>query len=84
VRKLSTNGLKLLRLLQAGSFSDVARLRVSPDLAAEVEGHLRAAIHFALDRDIRSAAFLDAVRRSARAGPLRAGRAGSDGKRQLY
>jgi len=66
VRKLSTNGLKLLRLLQAGSFFDVGRLRVSPDLAAEVEGHLRAAIHFALDRDIRSAAFLDTVRRPLR------------------
>ena len=67
VRKLSANGLKLLRLLQAGSFADAARLRASPELAAEVEGHLRAAIHFALDRDIRSAAFLDTVRRPARA-----------------
>lgn len=82
LRALSPNGLKLLLLLRSGSFQDVGRVQPSPELASEVEGHLRAAIHFALDRDIRSAAFLDAVRRPLRS--KQAGSAGSAGGRQLY
>jgi DNA repair protein RecO (recombination protein O) len=67
LRSLSVNGLRVLQLLQRGSFQEVQRLRLGAELAAELEGHLREAVHFALDRDVRSAAFLDAVRRRPRA-----------------
>ncbi|MDP3768682.1 MAG: DNA repair protein RecO, partial [Dehalococcoidia bacterium] len=61
LRPLSVNALRVLRLLQRGEFRDVASLQVTAELAGELERHLREAIHFALERDIRSAAFLDAV-----------------------
>src|SRR3990170_6493771 len=63
LRPLSVNALKVLRLLQSGSFQEVARLRIVSELAEELERHLRDAVRYALDRDVRSAAFLDAVRR---------------------
>lgn len=84
LRGLSPNGLMLLQLLQAGSYQEVARLQTSPELASEVERHLRAAIHFALDRDIRSAVFMDVLRRPLRPRAPRAGGAGSGAGRQLY
>ena len=64
LRPVSLNALKLLRLLQSGNFEEVARLRISPELARELERHLRDAIHYALDRDVRSADFVETVRRS--------------------
>ncbi len=66
---LSANALKVLRILQAGTFQEVGRLQIGADLAGELERHLRDALHYALDRDIRSAAFLDTVRRKPRRGP---------------
>lgn len=70
---LSVNALKVLRLLQGGTFQQVAELRIAPDLSAEVERHLREAVHYALDRDVRSASFLDVVRRPPRNSVARAG-----------
>ena len=63
VRSLSANALKVLRLLQRGSFAQVSRLRIAPALMDELERHLRDAVHYVLERDVRSVAFLDAVRR---------------------
>ncbi|MCH7837754.1 MAG: DNA repair protein RecO [Chloroflexi bacterium] len=64
VRRLSGGALDALRLLQGGDFEEVARLQQTPELADELERHLRDAIHYALERDVRSAAFLQTVRRS--------------------
>ncbi|OGO50137.1 MAG: DNA repair protein RecO [Chloroflexi bacterium RBG_16_68_14] len=72
LRPLSLNAFKLLRLLQGGRFQEVARVRIAPELGSELERHLRDAIHHALDRDVRSAAFLDMVRRKPRARPANA------------
>ena len=66
MRPLSANALEALQLLQNDSFQDVARLKIAPELAMELERHLREAVHYALDRDVRSAAFLDEVRRPSR------------------
>jgi hypothetical protein len=60
------NALKVLRVLQSGSFSEAARVRVPPDLSWEIEGHLREYVRYLLERDVRSAAFIDAVRGRAR------------------
>lgn len=79
LRPLSLSALKVLRLLQNGSFGEVARLRIAPALAEELERHLRDAIHYALDRDVRSAAFVDAVRRRPRSRPASPARGAGPG-----
>lgn len=69
---LTAQALRVLRVLQNGRFSDVQKLGVPPPLASELERHMREAVHYALDRDVRSASFLDEVRRRDRsptAGP---------------
>lgn len=81
VRALSANALKVLRLLASGSFAQVESLQLRADLSDELERDLRSAIHYAFERDVRSAKFLDTVRgrktgngRSPNAGPPRVAR----------
>ena len=62
-RELSLGALKVLRLLQRGSFGDAARVRIAAALAQELERHLGEYIRYVLERDVRSAAFLDTLRR---------------------
>jgi len=62
-RVLTLNGLKVLRLLQRGSYNDVARVRVPGELGDEVERHLRSYIITVLERDVNAAAFLEKLRR---------------------
>ena len=62
-RELSLGTLKVLRLLQRGGFADAARVRIAGSLAQELEGHLREYIRYVLERDLRSAAFLETLRR---------------------
>jgi DNA repair protein RecO (recombination protein O) len=69
LRALSPNALRVLRLLQGGGYAAVAQLEIAADLSAELERHLREAVHYGLDRDVRSAAFLDIVRRPPRIRP---------------
>jgi len=62
-RALTLNGLKLLRLMQRGSYNDLARVNVPADLADEVERHLRSYIITVLERDVNAAAFIERLRR---------------------
>jgi DNA repair protein RecO (recombination protein O) len=62
-RPLSVSALKVLRVLQGGAFADVSRVRIGSALAQEVEFHLRAYLIHVLERDVRSAAFIDRLRR---------------------
>lgn len=62
-RELSLGALKVLRLLQRSGFGDAARVRIAADLAQELERHLREYIRYVLERDLRSVAFLDTLRR---------------------
>ncbi|MDE3096396.1 MAG: DNA repair protein RecO [Chloroflexota bacterium] len=62
VRPLSPNGVKLLRLLLHGRFDDVARVSIDPALADELERALGEYVRWTLERDVRAAAFVDAVR----------------------
>jgi len=59
---LSLNGLKVLRLLQRASYAEAARVRLSPALAAEVEACLAEQVRFVLEREVRSARFVETVR----------------------
>jgi DNA repair protein RecO (recombination protein O) len=63
VRPISANAIKLLRLLLHGRFSDVARVKVDADLALELERALGEYVRWVLERDVRSAAFIDTIRR---------------------
>jgi DNA repair protein RecO (recombination protein O) len=62
-RVMSLNGLKVLRLLQRGSYADVARLKASEELSVEVERHLRSYVVCVLERDVNAAAFIERLRR---------------------
>ncbi len=59
---LSVNALKLLRLLAREGPETVARLRLGPALAAEVEGVLRQSIRRIIERDLESPAVLRSLR----------------------
>ena len=63
VRPISVNAVKLLRLLLHASWPDAARVTVDSELAVELERAMLEYVRWALDRDVRSAAFIDAVRR---------------------
>jgi DNA repair protein RecO (recombination protein O) len=58
---LSLNGLKVLRLLHRGSFADAARVRLSAGLYHEVEACLSQQVEYVLEREVRSARFLDSL-----------------------
>jgi DNA repair protein RecO (recombination protein O) len=60
---LSLSALKVLRVLQRGSFGEAARVRIAGALDQELERHLREYIRYVLERDLRSAAFLETLRR---------------------
>jgi DNA repair protein RecO (recombination protein O) len=62
-RSVSVNGLKVLRLLQRGSYNDVVRVRMDGKLADEIERHLRSYIVSVLERDVNSAGFIERLRR---------------------
>jgi len=69
---LSLNGLKVLRLLQRGPYNEVARVKLPPVLAQEVERHLRSYIVCVLERDVYSAAFIERLRREETPQPVEA------------
>ncbi len=60
--RLSVPALKVLRLLDRGSFEDAERLRLSSDLMTEIEVLLRGYVRHHLERNPRSLDFLEAVR----------------------
>jgi DNA repair protein RecO (recombination protein O) len=60
---LSVNALKVLRLLQRAPFAECARVRLSPGLSLEVENCLGDYVRFVLEREVRSARFVETLRR---------------------
>jgi DNA repair protein RecO (recombination protein O) len=62
-RPLTLDGLKVLRLLQRGSYNDIARLKMPAALAQEVERHLRSYIVCVLERDVNAGSFIERLRR---------------------
>lgn len=69
VRPISVNAVKVLRLLLHGSWNDVSRVTIEGDLAVELERALLEYARWVLERDVRSAAFIDVVRRPRLARP---------------
>ena len=63
VRPISSNAVKLLRLLLHGRFSDAARVTIDAGLGAELERALLEYVRWVLERDVRSTAFIDTLRK---------------------
>jgi DNA repair protein RecO (recombination protein O) len=59
---LSLNGLKVLRLLQRASFAEAARIRLSGELAGEIEIRIGSYLRYVLEREVRSARFVETLR----------------------
>ena len=64
VHPISVDALKVLRWLQDSDFDAISRLKIAPELSLELERILRGYIKYLLERDIKSAAWLDSLRNS--------------------
>ena len=60
---LSVNALKVLRLLQSSDYSTVSRLKMNPALSREIEMVMRDYLKYLLEREVKSVAWLDALRK---------------------
>ncbi len=65
-RPLSVNALKVLRLLQSSDYSTVSRLKINPELSLELEAIIRDYLKYLLEREVKSAAWLDTLREQAK------------------
>ncbi len=63
-RAISVNALKLLRLIAHASYADVLRVSVDGALGADLERAMLEYVRCVLERDVRSARFMDTLRRS--------------------
>jgi DNA repair protein RecO (recombination protein O) len=62
---LSVNALKVLRLLQSSDYDTVSRLKMNPELSRELEGVMRTYLRYLLEREVKSAAWLDTLKGEA-------------------
>ncbi len=56
---LSVNALKVMRILQKGDFATAIKLKMNPELAYELEEVIRRYLKYILEREVKSAAWLD-------------------------
>ncbi len=56
---LSVNALKVLRLLQNGDYETVVRLKLNAPLSNDIQEVIRRYIRYILEREVKSAAWLD-------------------------
>ena len=59
---LSVNALKVLRLLQSSDYDTASKLKMNPELSHELEGVMRDYVKYLLEREVKSAAWLDTLR----------------------
>jgi len=59
---LSVNALKVLRLLQSSDYSTASRLKMNLELSHELEMIMRDYLKYLLEREIKSAAWLDTLK----------------------
>jgi len=63
---LSVNALKVLRLLQASDYNTVSRLKVNSELSHELEETTRHYLRYLLEREVKSAAWLDTLKEQSK------------------
>jgi len=59
---LSVNAQKVLRLLQNNDYASVSRLKIDAELAREIENVLSSYLKHLLEKEVKSAAWLDSLR----------------------
>jgi len=59
---LSVNALKVLRFLQSNDYGTASKLKLTPEVSHEVELVLRGYLRYLLEREAKSAAWLDTLR----------------------
>jgi len=62
VQPLSVNALKVLRLLQNNDYETVSRLKMIPELSDELKMVMRNYIRYLLEREVKSAAWMDTLK----------------------
>jgi len=63
VDRLSLDALKVLRFLQRSGYAEVDRLRLSADLSANIKLIMRRYVRYLLERELKSADWLDRLER---------------------
>lgn len=63
---LSVNALKVLRFLQDSDYNTISQLKIEPELSQEIEGVMRNYLKYLLEREVKSAAWLDSLREQTR------------------
>ncbi|MBI4287401.1 MAG: DNA repair protein RecO [Chloroflexi bacterium] len=64
VKPVSVNALKCLRLFQSDSRQACCRVKVGPELSLELKNHLQGYLRYLLEKDIKSATWLDRLQHS--------------------
>ena len=59
---LSVNAQKVLRLMQSGDYPTASRLKITSELSKEMERVMSAYVKYLLEREVKSAAWMDALR----------------------
>jgi len=59
---LSVNALKVLRLLQSSDYNTASKLKMNRELSHELDEIMRAYFKYLLEREVKSAAWLDVLR----------------------
>ncbi len=59
---ISTNALKVMRLIQSGDYGTASRLVIKPELSRELEAVMRNYIRYLLEREVKSTAWLDTLK----------------------
>jgi len=62
IHPVSVNTLKVLRFLQGSDYDTAAKLKINPELAHQLEMVMRDYLKYLLEREIKSAAWLDNLR----------------------
>ena len=63
---LSVNALKVLRLLQSSSYDTANKLKINPELSHELDEVMSHYLKYLLDREVKSAVWLDILREQAK------------------
>lgn len=61
-RPVSVNALKVLRLLQSSGYDTVVKLKIDSELSHQLEMVMRDYLRYLLEREVKSAAWLDTLR----------------------
>jgi len=62
IQPISVNTLKVLRFLQSSDYDTAAKLKMDPELSHQLEIVMRDYLKYLLEREVKSAAWLDSLR----------------------